>query len=60
MRAVLAYIDAGSGSLLVQLLVGGLAGLGAFAKFRWHEIRARFRPKKSPMADPPAPTDRAS
>jgi len=44
MKLVLGYIDAASGSLLVQLLVGGLAGVGAFMKFRWHEIRARFRP----------------
>ena len=43
MRVMLGYIDAASGSLLVQLLVGGLAGVGAFLKFRWHEIRARFR-----------------
>jgi len=47
MRPVLAYIDAGSGSLLIQLLIGGLAGVGAFAKFRWHELRTRFGPKAS-------------
>ena len=45
MKFVLAYIDAGSGSLLIQLLIGGLAGMGAFAKFRWHELRSRFGPK---------------
>jgi len=38
----LAYLDAGSGSLLLQLLVGGLAGLAAFARFRWTRIRSRF------------------
>lgn len=37
-----AYIDAGSGSLLAQLVVGGLAGVATFAKFRWHQIRGFF------------------
>jgi hypothetical protein len=37
-----AYIDAGSGSLLLQLLVGGVAGLAAFFRFRWGRIRQRL------------------
>jgi hypothetical protein len=32
---VLAYFDPGSGSLLVQALVGGTAGLLVFAKYIW-------------------------
>jgi hypothetical protein len=50
---VLAYIDAGSGSLLAQLLVGGLAGIGAFMKFRWHTIRSRFGPNSTSVVDEP-------
>lgn len=42
---IFAYIDAGSGSLLAQLIVGGLAGVATFAKFRWHQIRGVFRRK---------------
>ena len=42
---ILAYIDAGSGSLLAQLIVGGLAGVATFARFRWHQIRGVFRRK---------------
>jgi hypothetical protein len=45
MAPILAYIDPGAGSLLIQLLVGGLAGLAALLKFRWKQIRAAF-PKK--------------
>ena len=41
----LAYIDPGAGSLLIQLLIGGLAGLAALAKFRWSRIRAAFSKK---------------
>jgi hypothetical protein len=32
---ILAYFDPGSGSLLVQALVGGAAGLLVFGKFVW-------------------------
>ncbi len=46
--SILAYIDAGSGSLLVQLLAGGLAGGIAFARFRWTSIRERLRKDGDP------------
>ena len=42
MRLILAYIDPGAGSLLIQLLIGGLAGLAALMKFRWNRIRGTF------------------
>ena len=41
MNPIIAYIDAGSGSLVVQLLAGGLAGAAAFIRFRWSNIRGR-------------------
>jgi hypothetical protein len=43
-----AYIDAGTGSMIVQAVVAGAAGLAAFLKFRWGSIRARF--SKEPEA----------
>lgn len=46
---IFAYIDVGSGSLLAQLIVGGLAGVATFARFRWHQIRRVF--KRSPEAE---------
>ena len=45
MNLILAYIDPGSGALLIQLLIGGLAGLAALIKFRWNRIRAVFSKK---------------
>lgn len=42
MAMFLAYIDPGSGSLLAQLLFGGVAGLAALVKFRWGSIRRFF------------------
>ena len=45
MKLILAYIDPGAGSLLIQLLIGGLAGLAALVRFRWNRIRAAFSKK---------------
>ena len=42
MYVIFAYIDPGAGSLLIQLLIGGIAGLAALIKFRWKQIRAAF------------------
>lgn len=39
-----AYLDPGSGSMLVQLLLGGFAGLAVILKLTWHRVRDRFRP----------------
>jgi hypothetical protein len=48
MNPILAYVDAGTGSLVIQLVAGGLAGLAAFLKFRWTRIRERFRKERDP------------
>lgn len=45
---VFGYLDAGSGSLLLQLLVGGIAGLAAYARFRWHAMKGWFRKATEP------------
>jgi hypothetical protein len=36
-----AYLDANTGSLLLQLLLGGVAGLALVGKLFWHRL-ARF------------------
>ena len=46
---VFGYLDAGSGSLLLQLLVGGIAGLAAYTRFRWHTVKGWFQ--KTPESD---------
>ena len=33
-----AYVDPGSGSMLLQLLLGGVAGLVVIAKLYWHRL----------------------
>jgi hypothetical protein len=42
----LAYLDANSGSLLIQAIVAGVAGIGVFAKFGWRRITAPFRSRR--------------
>ena len=33
-----AYLDANTGSLILQILVGGVAGLALVGKLMWHRI----------------------
>ena len=35
-----AYLDAGTGSLILQILLGGVAGILVGWKFFWHRLRA--------------------
>lgn len=37
-----AYLDPGTGSMLLQLLLGGVAGLLVVGKLYWHRIMAFF------------------
>lgn len=43
---LLAYLDPGSGSLLLQLILGGVAGLALVLKLFWHRILSLFGVKK--------------
>ncbi|MEH0981572.1 hypothetical protein [Micromonospora sp. CPCC 205556] len=43
----LAYLDAGSGSLIVQAVVGGAAGAAVAAKLYWRRLVTRFRRQPS-------------
>ena len=40
---VLAYLDPGSGSLIVQLLVGGVAAAGVSLKLYWRRVMSVLR-----------------
>jgi hypothetical protein len=39
MTPILAYLDPGAGSLLLQVLVGGGAGLVVFGRYLWDAAR---------------------
>jgi hypothetical protein len=43
---LLGYLDPGTGSMLLQLLVGGIAAVGVAAKFYWRRILRLLRIRK--------------
>lgn len=49
MLTILAYFDPGAGSLLIQAILGGAAGLLVFGKYLWDSIFRR--PKKGDSPD---------
>ena len=42
MQTPLAYLDAGSGSMIAQILVGGFAAAGVAIKMYWKKIKGIF------------------
>ena len=48
---VIAYLDPGSGSMLLQILLGGIAGVAVAGKMYWQRIKAKFGGGSAPDAD---------
>ena len=42
LNTTLAYLDAGSGSMIAQILVGGFAAAGVAIKMYWKRIKGFF------------------
>ena len=42
-----AYLDPGTGSILLQVILGGMAAIGVAFKLYWHRIRTAFRRTQS-------------
>ena len=49
------YLDPGSGSFLLQLLIAGLAGAGIAIGSQWQKLKRFF--SKKPKSDAPDGTD---
>ena len=47
----LAYIDPGSGSMLLQMLLGGIAGVAVAVRMYWHRLRAFFGTRSNNTPD---------
>lgn len=45
------YLDPGSGSILIQVLIGGLVGLVAALKLYWGKISGLLHRPKTPSGD---------
>ena len=50
-----AYLDPGTGSMLLQVILGGIAAVGVAIKLYWHKLRAAFGMAKK--ADPDEDSD---
>ena len=48
MTSLLAYLDPGSGSMLLQAIVGGAAAVGVVGKLYWRRLLAALRIRKRP------------
>ena len=46
-----AYLDPGSGSMLVQLLLGGVAGAAVIMKLGWERFKDMFRSSSAKERD---------
>jgi hypothetical protein len=54
-KPALAYLDPGTGSILLQIIIGGVAGLGVVGKLYWHRLRGLLGlDKKEPQKEPPS------
>ena len=53
---VLAYLDPGSGSMILQILAGGLAAVAVTAKLYWNKLLRFFHIKKD---EPETPSSEA-
>jgi hypothetical protein len=59
MLNVVAYLDAGTGSMIVQILVGGVAAAGVALKIYWRRLLRFLRIRKPDEAEQPAAAESA-
>ncbi len=58
-QEALAYLDPGSGSMMLQLLLGGVVGVLAILKLYWNTFTGLFRRKKNQdYSTPPFEVDK--
>lgn len=52
-RMAHAYLDPGTGSIILQMLLGGVAGVMVVAKLYWHQFTSLFRRAPEPFENRP-------
>lgn len=50
-RSAYAYLDPGTGSMILQVLLGGVAGLALAGKLYWHKLLSLFGMRKGTEED---------
>lgn len=53
-----AYLDPGTGSIILQVLLGGIAGLAVALKLYWHKLLSWTGIRKQTEDGEPLPTER--
>ena len=53
-RMMLAYLDAGSGSIILQAVLGGAAALAVGMKLWWHSVLRALHIRREPKEPPPS------
>lgn len=48
--SAVAYLDPGTGSMLLQVILGGFAAVGVALKLYWHKIRVALSPGRKAKA----------
>lgn len=46
-RTAYAYLDPGTGSMIIQILLGGIAGAAVVLKLYWHRLMALFAGRRT-------------
>jgi len=59
MTTVLAYLDPGSGSMILQIIAGGLAAVAVTAKLYWNRLLKFLRIRKDEPETPAPDTTRS-
>lgn len=49
-----AYLDPNASSVLLQVILGGIAGAGVLIRIFWGRLRDRFTGRRAASAEPPA------
>ena len=57
---LIAYLDPGSGSMILQILAGGMAAVAVTAKLYWNRILKFLRIKKDDETPEPAKASEGS
>lgn len=53
-----AYLDAGTGSIIIQAIIGAVVGVGIFLKAFWGRITGFFKRGGSPTEQPKTKTSK--
>jgi hypothetical protein len=56
---IFGYLDPGSGSVILQAIVGGVAAVTVTAKLWWKRVTGIFRRNRDDEATPAAPEESA-